>query len=295
MNMATKHFLIILVVFLIGSFFSFITSFDKTMECGVPILFACMSASFIIHWIVFIPSFLKNTEKLYDITGTFSFIATLAIASIFTISINKAIYTRSIVVIILITIWTLRLGIFLLTRILEHGEDKRFREVKKSFSRFLVWWSISAFWVFITSLNALTMIINNVNFYSDIFFYSGLALWITGFVFESLADRQKKSFQSNQKNRGRFINTGLWSISRHPNYFGEILVWTGIAIITLPTLSGLQFLTLISPVFIFFLLTKVSGINILEKNSDKKWGDDPDYIMYKKNTPVLFPRLYIFK
>ena len=290
-----KHFLIILFVFLIGTTIAFISSPNTPSLKGIPVLFICMTASFAIHWSVFIPSYITRTEKFYDLTGTVSFLATLLIASIFTFNTDGVIYLRSIVVIVLVSMWTIRLGSFLFARILERGEDKRFREIKKSFSRFLVWWSISALWVFITSLNAIVMVINNANFYSDIYFYVGLGLWTIGFLFELFADRQKREFQSNQKNKGSFICTGLWSVSRHPNYFGEILLWIGIAIITLPTLNGFQYITLASPVFIFFLLTRVSGINILEKNSDKKWGEDPSYLTYKKNTPMLFPRFYVCK
>ena len=108
-------------------------------------------------------------------------------------------------------------------------------------------------------------------------------------MFEIIADEQKRRFRLNEENRGKYISSGLWSISRHPNYFGEIILWIGIAIISLPTLYGFQYVTLISPLFIYLLLTRISGVNLLEESSDKKWGDLPEYEQYKKETPALVP------
>ena len=161
--------------------------------------------------------------------------------------------------------------------------------MKQNFSKFLVWWSVSALWVFLTSANALTMIINNVGYTDDLYLYFGLLLWLVGFSFEAIADEQKRRFKSDVNNKDSFIRTGLWSISRHPNYFGEILLWIGMAVIAFPTLEGWQYVTLISPFFIYVLLTRMSGVNLLEQRADQKWGGDEDYEIYKKNTPVLIP------
>ena len=143
-------------------------------------------------------------------------------------------------VIVLVLIWALRLGFFLFIRVLKAGEDRRFREVKQKFSGFLVWWTLSALWVFLTTVNALVMIINNVSYHDDYYFYFGLVVWIAGFSFEVIADEQKRRFRSQLSNKDQFISTGLWSISRHPNYFGEILEWVGWAIATW-SLAGLSF------------------------------------------------------
>jgi steroid 5-alpha reductase family enzyme len=117
---------------------------------------------------------------------------------------------------------------------------------------------------------------------------------VFGFIFEVIADTQKSRFSANPDNKGKFIQTGLWSRSRHPNYFGEIVLWIGIAIIALPVLQGWQWVTLISPIFVTLLLTRVSGVPLLEKKADKKWGGQEDYESYKKRTPVLIPRLSSF-
>jgi steroid 5-alpha reductase family enzyme len=125
----------------------------------------------------------------------------------------------------------------------------------------------------------------------DLFAMMGFLVWVIGFAFEAVADAQKSRFNADPANRGKFISTGLWSRSRHPNYFGEIVLWVGVAIIALPVLQGWQWVALISPVFVTLLLTKVSGVPLLEKKADEMWGGQEDYEAYKKNTPVLIPRL----
>jgi steroid 5-alpha reductase family enzyme len=118
----------------------------------------------------------------------------------------------------------------------------------------------------------------------------GTAVWTVGFAIETIADRQKAVFRADPVNRDRFISTGLWAWSRHPNYCGEILLWFGVALIALPALSGWSLVTLISPVFVYLLLTRVSGIPLLESRSDAKWGNSPEYQAYKARTPMLWLR-----
>jgi steroid 5-alpha reductase family enzyme len=109
-------------------------------------------------------------------------------------------------------------------------------------------------------------------------------------LLEVISDQQKRTFRKNPENLDKFIVHGLWAWSRHPNYFGEILLWFGIAIIALPTLEGWRYITLISPLFVYLLLTRVSGLPMLESAANKKWGDNPKYLSYKKNTPLLVLR-----
>ena len=285
-----KDFIVIFIVLIIGSLIALTGSQNSIYYNGYPPLLICMSVSFLIHWIIFIPSHLNKTEKFYDITGTLGYISILITSSYLAINLSdNSLSTRSLIVISFILIWSLRLGFFLFTRIIKAGADTRFDEVKKVLSKFLIWWSISALWVFLTTANALTMIIDNKDLPNDMFLYIGITAWLIGFLFEVIADQQKRIFNSNPKNKGKFITSGLWSISRHPNYFGEIVLWYGIAIITIPSLQGWQYITLISPFFVTLLLTKVSGLNLLEDRADKKWGQQEDYKKYKENTPILIP------
>ena len=290
MSKNIKDYISVIIAFFIGALIAIGGSQNGAQYHGYPILFICLMISFVLHWIAFIPAYLARTEKLYDIAVTVAYLSVLATASYLTmISSNNNLQLRSIIAIILVLIWALRLGIFLFVRVLKAGEDRRFREVKQNFSKFLVWWSVSALWVFLTAANALTMIINNVSFTDDFYFYFGLSLWLIGFSFEAIADEQKRRFKSDKKNKDAFISTGLWGLSRHPNYFGEILLWVGMAVIALPTLIGWQYVTLISPIFIYFLLTRVSGVNLLEDRANQKWGGTEEYESYVKKTPVLIP------
>ena len=254
------------------------------------ILFICISSIFMIHWIIFIPSYIFKTEKYYDITGTIAYLSMILVALYFIIIVNgEELSIRSLVSTLLVLIWAVRLGIFLLLRVVKAGEDKRFENVKLSFSKFLMYFTISSLWVFLTTINFLTMLLHNSVLINDIFFLLGLLIWIIGFIIEVVADEQKRRFKLNLDNKGKFISTGLWSYSRHPNYFGEILLWIGMAIISLPVLLGWEYITLISPLFVYMLLTKMSGIPILEKQSNERWGNQSDYQNYKKITPILFP------
>jgi steroid 5-alpha reductase family enzyme len=282
---------------LVAIFFCILTAYfvanaatvEGVVLYGVPAILLCAGVSFIVHWIVAIPSLVTSSEKYFDFTGMIATLLLVATSIFALLSQGEQISIRSTIVAIFVSIWTLRLGTFLYIRIVKSGEDKRFREIKKSLPKFLMTWTLSALWVFLTTANAITIIVLNQHVTLDLFFIAGLTLWVLGFVFEAVADKQKKSFSEAPENKDKFITLGLWSISRHPNYFGEIVLWTGIAIISLPLLSGWQFLTLVSPVFVYLLLTKISGLPFLEEKAEKKWGNDKDYLEYKNNTPILIP------
>ena len=289
-NHNLKDYLAIIVVLFVAIVISLLTGFNMPSYWGVPILILCMSTSFLLHWIAFIPAFYFKTEKFYDILGTFAYLSIILISLFLTKKISgENISFRSLIIAVLVIVWALRLGLFLLFRVLKSGEDRRFREPMKSCSKFLLWWSMSALWVFLTTINAITTIVNNYSSINDLFLYIGLSIWSIGFVFELISDEQKRRFKNKPENKGRFISSGLWHLSRHPNYFGEITIWFGISIISLPTLTGLQFVSLISPIFVYFLLTRISGINLLEQQADHKWGNSKEYQAYKKQTPSLIP------
>ena len=264
-------------------------SVDGVFLSGIPIILLCAIVSFLTHWMIAAPSLITSSEKYFDFTGMVATLLVVLTAMFALLSSGAEASIRSVFVASFVSVWTLRLGIFLYKRIVKAGEDIRFRDIKKSLPKFLMTWTLSALWVFLTTVNAITLIALNPLEPIGIFFIMGALMWLLGFGFEVIADRQKKYFSEQPKNEGRFITQGLWSVSRHPNYFGEIILWAGIAIISLPFLSGWQFVTLVSPVFVFLLLTRISGLPFLEDKAEKKWGEDKDYIEYKKRTPILVP------
>jgi len=282
-----KPLLGILIVLVISAGIALAGSQGSLTYGGMPLFFFCATIGFLLHWLVFIPSYIFQTEHYFDLTGSLSYLATLA----FAFFVHPDMNARAALLCLMIAIWATRLGSFLFIRVIRAGQDRRFNEIKTRFFRFLFTWTLGGAWVFITMAAALAAITSAENRDIDAFFIIGAIVWITGFTFEVVADRQKSAFRANPENRDKFITSGLWSISRHPNYFGEILLWTGIAIIATPVLSGWQYVTLISPVFVAFLLTRVSGVTLLEASGQKRWGADPAYQAYVANTPALIPRL----
>ena len=287
MKEAEKKALIALpVVVLIGAAIALAGSQGGSEANGVPVFALAVVIAFAIQWIAFVPAYLRQTEKFFDITGSLTYISVVIIAALLSSDLDG----RSILLIVLIGVWAARLGTFLFRRIHKAGKDVRFDVLKPSFIRFLNVWTIQGLWVSLTLAAALAAITTSTRVNLGAFALVGALIWVVGFAIEVLADAQKSRFRSDPANKGRFMNTGLWARSRHPNYFGEIVLWIGIAVIALPVLSGWQWVTLISPVFVFLLLTRVSGVPMLEKRADKEWGGQDEYEAYKERTPVLVPR-----
>ena len=276
------------IALLIGSLIAVAGSQYGDTYNGLPIFGLVVAIAFFIQVVAFIPAFISQTEKYYDITGTMTYVLTTLIAVFLVSSLD----TRSLLLGALILIWTLRLGIFLFKRINKVGKDVRFDSLKPSFIRFLNAWIVQGLWVTFTAGAALTAISSNNQVPFESIGLIGLIIWIIGFTIEVQADNQKKKFNEDPSNKNKFINTGLWSKSRHPNYFGEILLWFGMAVIAFPVLKGSQSFTLVSPLFVYILLTRGSGVPMLEKKADKTWGGDPVYEEYKDSTPILFPKLF---
>jgi len=262
-------------------------------EGGLSLIMIVMFLSFFIHWVMFIPSYLFQTEKFYDLTGTLTYITLLSLVIyIKQLAVHSVLDLRTILIFSCIMIWTVRLGGFLFWRVLKDGEDKRFRTILPSFTQLFMTWTLSAAWVFIQSLAALVALTSLEQVPFGIVGFIGFSLWIFGFAFQVIADYQKTQFRAKSENKNNFITKGLWSKSRHPNYFGEIVLWTGIAVMALPVMSGLQYVSLVSPLFGFLLIYYVSGVRLLESKANKKWGDNTNYQDYKKNTPIFFPKLF---
>ena len=251
---------------------------------GLPAFAIAAALAYGVQWLAFIPAYLAQSERYYDLTGSLTYLTVVW----FAFSTNGD--ARSILLAGLISVWALRLGSFLFLRIRDAGSDRRFDRIKPFFFRFLMTWTLQGLWVLLTAGAAIAAMTSRESLALGPVEVLGVLLWITGFAIEVVADRQKRSFRRDPANEDTFIQHGLWSWSRHPNYFGEILLWVGIAVIALPVLQSWQLATLISPIFVFVLLTRVSGIPMLDAHAKRRWGNDPVYQNYRARTSQLLPR-----
>ena len=260
---------------------------DGSVEVGsVPVFALCGALAFVVNWVAFVPSYVARTEQYFDLMGSVTYLSLVGAALVLSSDLDA----RAVVVALLVAVWAVRLGSFLFRRIRRDGGDGRFDKIKQSFLNFLMVWTLQGLWVFLTVACALAVITAEDR--SDFGWVGalGVVIWVTGFAIEVAADRQKSAFRADPANAGRFIDVGLWAWSRHPNYFGEIMLWTGIAVIALPVLSGWRWLMLISPVFVYVLLTRISGVPMLEARARKRWGAQDDVRSYTERTPVLVLR-----
>ena len=274
------------IVVLVGLGVALAGSQGGASAFGIPIFALAVGLVFVIQWLAFIPAYLRQDESFFDLTGSLTYITVTILA----VALSPVVDGRSILLLALVVVWAARLGTFLFRRVRKAGKDARFDDIKPSFIRFLNTWTLQGLWITFTLAAALAAITTNTRKELGLFAVAGFLVWLFGFAMEVVADLQKSRFRADPKNKGKFITTGLWAWSRHPNYFGEIVLWVGVAIIALPVLRGWQWITLISPVFVALLITRISGVPILEKRADEKWGGQQDYEAYKAQTPVLIPR-----
>ena len=280
-----KSFLNILFAAIAFSFTMTIAYLAKS-----DIVMQAVMLAFLIQWVAYIPAYIFQTEKFYDLTGSLSYLT--VIWFVFFSSNNlSGLNMQNLIVVTLISIWAIRLGTFLFGRIHKDGEDKRFRTIKTSASQFFMTWTLQGMWVSICTMCAITAISSSQGIIANALFYLGLAFFIVGFAIEVVSDQQKSAFRAVPENKEKFITSGLWSKSQHPNYFGEILLWSAIALLSISSLNGTQYLTLISPIFTYVLLVYISGVRMLDDMGNKKWGHLEEYKEYKRNTPTLFLKL----
>ncbi|MCB1664657.1 MAG: DUF1295 domain-containing protein [Pseudomonadales bacterium] len=258
---------------------------------NIPVFALAGVLPFLLHWLMFLPAYAFQTEHYFDLTGAVSFIAAILLGNWAITSMALTPGMRTQLLSLMVLTWALRLGSFLFLRVKRAGEDRRFRDIKQRPLRFLLTWTLGGLWVLITVAPALAAISSSHSVPMGPLAYAALALWGIGLMLEVVADRQKSAFRANPDNRRRFIHTGLWALSRHPNYLGEIMLWLGVALLAAPALQGWQYGTLISPFFVILLLCKVSGIPLLEARAEQTWGHDPEYRRYVQQTPVLIPFL----
>jgi steroid 5-alpha reductase family enzyme len=254
-----------------------------------PVLLWCALAAFAIQWVAFVPAYLTRSERFYDLTGSLSYL-TVTLGALGVTAVYRALDLRSILIASLVVVWATRLGSFLFRRVHRAGKDGRFDEIKQSWHRFLVAWTLQGLWITLTALAALVVVTDaSPPRPFDAFDVVGFGLWTLGFTIEVVADRQKAAFSARPESRGRFIDEGLWSWSRHPNYVGEIVLWLGIFVVGVGGYRSWQWLAVLSPVFVWVLLRFISGVPLLEQRADAKWGGQPDYEAYKARVPMLWP------
>jgi len=265
-----------------------------TAVLGFPLMVLFFSGIFLVQWLGFAVAWTLKTERYYDLTGSLTYLVVVILAW----RLGQPASWGANLLFVAVVVWATRLGSFLFLRVIEVGEDQRFRHIKESAPRFLMAWTLQGTWVAITVSAVLVALLpahgapaGPHGVFSKSVFALGYIVAIAGLALEITADQQKTRFRKNPENKGRFIHTGLWSRSRHPNYFGEILFWLGLAVAATPSMSGIQYAAWLSPLFVYFLLTRLSGIPTLARRGQKLWGDDPAYQAYLATTPRLLPRL----
>lgn len=227
---------------------------------------------------------LRRTDVVTDLSYSLSF-AVLAVVLPF-LGAGDAV---QLVASLLVVIWAVRLGGYLFARIRRMKVDHRFDEMRDDPLRFARFWLLQAVAVAVIMLPVSYVVSRDGAPGFGVWAVAGTAIWLVGLAIEAVADRQKSAFKSSPEGRDRFVDTGLWKYSRHPNYFGEILVWWGMFVYAVPFLDGWAWLVALGPVFITLLLLFVSGIPLLERSADEKYGGDPAYREYRRRTSILVP------
>lgn len=226
-------------------------------------------------------------DKVTDFAGGTNFV----VLAVLTFVLGGTFHWRQILVTALVVAWGLRLSGYLLYRIIKIGEDDRFDDKRAQPLRFALFWIFQAVWVFIVSL---PVIFTNAPGSADFLDVTpmdiiGGILFVLGLLCEAVSDQQKFSFRNDPANRGMWCQVGLWKVSRHPNYFGEIILWIGIFIISTSICKDVQWVGVLSPVFTASILLFLSGIPLLEKKSDERHKMKEEYLEFKQKTSPLVP------
>ncbi len=246
------------------------------------IILQSLFISLLIQIFFFIIAAINKTDKVTDLSYGLTFI----LITIFSfISSDQA--PVHWLLLAMIAIWGVRLSGYLFIRIMKIKVDDRFNKIRNSVVEFGKFWLLQAISVWIIMLPAIVFFAQSSSL--RVWSILGLVIWLTGLTIETTADIQKFQYKNNPKNKNRWTDVGLWKYSRHPNYFGEMMCWWGVFLFCLPTFNNYQFLTVVGPMFITFLLLFVSGVPPLEKRYLSKFGDNQDYQDYLKNTNLLVP------
>ena len=250
----------------------------------VSTLIFALGISILLHAGFFAVAALLKTDAFTDFTYGAAFIVLVMYAA----AQSQIFLYPQMILVALVVLWAVRLIAYLVVRIRKIKKDNRFDGVREDWRKFIVFWSFQAGAVWIILLPSLYFLQAKV-FEIKLLSYLGVTVWFIGLTIESVADWQKFTFKNNPVNKGKFIATGLWKYARHPNYFGEMLVWWGIFLYVLPHVSGWGYITVIGPVFITYLLRFVTGVPPLEKRYAEKYAGNQEYAEYKKSTNLLMP------
>ncbi|MDA9712835.1 DUF1295 domain-containing protein [Acidimicrobiaceae bacterium] len=289
MTKQTQNIINVSLTLLAIYLYSFTANNIETEILGFNSFKFLISMAVLIQFLIFVPSFLFQTEKFYDLTGSLTYISVTSIAY-FSLDNPTTIDT---ILYLYVIVWAGRLGIFLFRRINKDGKDERFDKAKKKFFWFLQYWMGQAAWVVFTAGASILAILSPVETELGVIALIGIFLWWSGFLIEVIADYQKRKFRETSDPKTEFISSGLWARSRHPNYFGEITLWVGMAILSLSSLSGIEYVTaIVSPIFVYLLLIKAEGVPMLERIAEERYGGLPEYQQYKENTPVFMMKIF---
>jgi len=252
----------------------------------------------------------SQTEKYYDLSGSATFLSCTAVSLYYPalrhrLLVNPALpwpplrsfHPRQLVMSALTCLWAARLGSFLFLRIKKNGSDSRFDQIKRDPVKFFGAWMAQASWVSLTAFPVYA--VNSIpasrqpawGWAGSV----GTGLWAASFLVEVVADEQKSKWREEKVKKihsEEFISRGLWSISRHPNYVGEVMLWASQVMIGWSALPvWMRLMSCLSPVLEYLLITKASGVPLLEEKADKQFQDNLAYQTYKARTPLFWPKL----
>lgn len=246
-------------------------------------------------FIAFIVGTIKKNNGIMDIFYGPGFFVLALTSLVFYFILNNSIEIRQIIITILVFIWSLRLATYVFIRNRGKPEDYRYKAMRERWKTNIVWKSFTKIYLFqglIIFIVAFPVWFTNISTnpplgdlldFTGITLWIGVLIWLIGFLFETFGDYQLYNFKKDPNNKGKVLDKGLWRYTQHPNYFGEVIQWWGIFIIAIAVPFG--FISIVGPIFISYMIIKVSGIRLLEKHFE---GDDK-YADYKRRTSSFFP------
>lgn len=239
------------------------------------------------QFLFFTVTYIAKFDKLTDFAGSTNFI----VLALMTLIVGGQYEARQIVNTVCVVVWGTRLGAFLFYRIFLWGEDNRFDDKRQNLAKLAVFWMLQAVWVWTVSLPVTITNSKRAENISDpsALAYVGWAIFALGFLIEAIADQQKLVYKAKPESNGRWTDVGVWAWSRHPNYFGEIIIWWALYLASVRDFQGPEHAAVAGPIFITLLLLFVSGVPMLERSWDRKYGRKDGYDEFKNRTSVLIP------